>query len=90
MATTQANAERSTGPRPTYFQLGIDERDARHVADTRTETVHVIHDDGSRERYLLDGGSIDDYMATVADAHGWARRDYGADLVDMLVGAIDG
>jgi hypothetical protein len=89
MATTETQRQRSTDPRPTYFQLGIDERDARHVADTGTETIHVIHADGSRDRYLLNAGTIDDYMATVADVHGWSRRDYGIGFAEMLDRSID-
>jgi len=89
MATTETQRQRSTDPRPNYFQLGIDSRDARHVADTRTETVHIVHADGSRGRRHLDGGDLDAYMEAVADAYGWTRRDYGVSCVDMLVAAID-
>jgi hypothetical protein len=71
-----------------YIPLGIDTRGARHVADTQTETVHIIHKDGSRGRKLLNAGTIDDYMAAVADAHGWSRRDYGLGWGDLLARAL--
>ena len=67
-----------TDPRPTYIPLGVDERDASHVYDTRTETVHIIHPDGARERRVIGAGqSVDDWMDAVDDGWGWAHTRYG-------------
>lgn len=77
-----------TDPRPNYIILGTDARDAQHVYDTTYETVHIVHEDGSRGRRLLDGGDVDDYVQAVADAHGWARRRYAfgfADAIDLAL-----
>lgn len=80
----------TTDPRPDYFELGIDARGARHVCDTTTETVHIIHSDGSRGRRHLDGGDLDDYMDAVAGAYGWDVEKYGTPLVEMLTDAVEG
>jgi hypothetical protein len=83
------DAQPSTDPRPDYFELGIDARGARHVCDTATSTVHIIHSDGSRGRRHLDGGTLDDYMSAVAGAYGWDVEKYGASLVEMLADAVE-
>jgi len=99
MATNVSQAEKptdSTAPdrlqqsdrgriRPHHIFLGVDERGAHHIYQTTTETIHIVHDDGSRGRRLLDGGDVDDYMDAVADAHGWAVERYGQSLGDMIV-----
>lgn len=87
MATNVSRAEKRTDRsrvRPDYIFLGVDARGAHQIYDTTTETVHIIHDDGSRGRRLLDAGDVDDYMAAVRDAHGWEREHYGVLLVDEL------
>jgi len=87
-ARSRQNGTERYDPRPDYFILGIDERGSHHVADTTTETVHIIHRDGSRGRRLLDGGDMDDYMDAVEDAYGWRREVYGVGLVEQLAGAL--
>jgi hypothetical protein len=87
---THARSKKGTARFQQYIPLGVDERGAHHVVDYKTDTVHIIHPDGSRGRRLLDGGDVDDYMAAVADAHGWAHRTYGTSLVDMLTAVVDG
>jgi hypothetical protein len=76
--------------RPHYIRLGVDNRGADHVYQTTSETIHIIHEDGSRGRRLVPADkTIDDYMAAVADAHGWAVERYGADLTEMLADTLD-
>jgi len=67
-----------TDPRPDYIPLGADGDGAHHVWDRTTDTIHIVHDDGSRGRRLLGGKSVDDWMDAVADARGWATRRYGS------------
>jgi len=67
-----------TDPRPDYIPLGVDADGAHHVWDRTTDTIHIVHDDGSRGRRLLGGNSVDDWMDAVADARGWATRRYGS------------
>lgn len=89
-ASHKTTADASTSRRLVdYAQLGIDERGARHVIDWKTDTVHIVHADGARERKLLDAGDVDDYMAVVADTYGWQRRDYGISLADLFVRAVE-
>lgn len=81
--------EPHTDPRPDYVPLGVDERGAHHVYDTGSETVHIIHPDGSRGRRLLDGGDVDDWMDAVAGSWGWETKKYGVGLVEMLEDALE-
>jgi len=89
MSINAPRIEERTDPRPDYFELGVDERGARHLCDTTTETVHIVHPDGSRGRRHLDGGSLDDYMDAVDDDLGWHRREYGVGLTTLLVRSFD-
>lgn len=92
MTTNAPTSQKRTGCtdyRPTYIPLGIDERGAHQVWSRKTNTVHVVHPDGSRGRRLLDGGDIDDYVDAVADAHGWAFQKYGLNIVDHLAQVLD-
>jgi hypothetical protein len=68
----------NTDPRPDYIPLGVDGDGAHHVWDRRTDTIHIVHDDGSRGRRLLGDHSVDDWMAAVDDAQGWTSRRYGS------------
>ena len=79
-----------TDPRPAYIVLGVDERGAHHCYDTRTETVHIVHSDGSRGRRLLDGGDVDDWMDAVEGGWGWSTKKYGVGLVEILVDSVEG
>lgn len=78
-----------TDPRPNYILLGTDTEGANHCYDTTTETVHIVHADGSRARKILYDTSktVDDYVEVVADARGWATRRYGRDLLGELIAA---
>jgi len=91
MNTYETSAEKRTAydPRPDYFILGVDTENRHHVADTTTNTVHIIHSDGSRGRKVLDGGDIGDYVDAVADAYGWETRRYGQSLADHFVDAVE-
>lgn len=77
--------------RPTYIVLGVDERGASHVYDTDTETVHLVHDDGSRGRRVIgEGQTVDEWMDAVADGWGWANRRYGAGVYFDRIAAAGG
>jgi len=85
MSTYDTTANQATGrtdPRPDFIRLGRDTTGADHVYDTQTETVHIVHSDGSRGRKILwdTDKTVDDYVETVADARGWDDRRYGRDL----------
>lgn len=90
MSTFDTPGQKTSGtdPRPNYIVLGTDSRDAQHVYDTRTETVHIVHPDGSRGRRLLDAGTIDDYVQAVEDAIGWSTRRYAYSFADALDRAV--
>lgn len=90
MSTNTRQSERRNGIRPNYIPLGIDERGAHHCYDTVTETIHIVHADGSRGRRVLDGGDVDDWMDAVADGWGWTYRQYGGDLLDILTEQLEG
>lgn len=88
MSTTTTPQKKPTnrnGVRPAYIVLGVDARGAQHCYDTRTETVHIVHDDGSRERRVLGTQTVDDWMAAVETSWGWDVERYGVDLVDVLL-----
>lgn len=78
-----------TDPRATYQLLGVDERDAHHLLDRATGTVHIVHAGGARGRRLLDGGDVDDYVDAVADAIGWSHRRWYGTLADAMADRIE-
>ena len=103
MSTTNLRQQKSTadttgridtntnGARRAYIPLGIDERECSHVYDTETETVHIIHPDGARERRVIGAGqSVDDWMDAVDDGWGWAHTRYGIDAYLDRVATIAG
>jgi hypothetical protein len=76
--------------RPHYIRLGVDDRGADHVYQTTTETIHIVHEDGSRGRRIVPTDkTIDDYMDAVRDAQGWRVERYGASLTEMLAETVD-
>lgn len=76
-------------PRVEYIPLGLDANDAYHIFQRESETIHIVHSDGSRgRRHVPRDKSLDDYMAAVADAHGWQKRRYGS-LADLAAERID-
>jgi hypothetical protein len=61
------------------------------VYDTDTETVHIVHDDGSRGRRVIgEGQTVDEWMDAVADGWGWANRRYGAGVYFDRIAAAGG
>ena len=79
------------GVRPKYINLGTDGDGATHTYRTTDETVHAVAADGTREHVeQLAGASVDDWMAFVADKRGWADRQYGVGLVEILADAMEG
>jgi predicted nucleic acid-binding Zn finger protein len=81
----------SASVRPTYVVLGVDERGGSHVYDTETETVHIVHDDGSRGRRVIgETQTVDDWMDAVEDGWSWANRRYGAGVYVDRIAAVGG
>jgi hypothetical protein len=71
--------------RPKYIFLGIDANGSHHVAHTPSETVRIVHPDGSRAtKDLTDPAcpvnGIDAYVDYIAELGGWADQRYGRDL----------
>jgi hypothetical protein len=77
-------AAHDTDPRPNHIPLGVDAQGASHVYDTVSETVHIVHEDGSRGRRCLGDHTVEDWMDAVEDAHGWASKRYGVPLADRI------
>jgi len=80
----QTSGTTGTEYRPDYILVGIDTRGASHCWDRQTDTIHIVHQDGGRERKLLDAGTIDDYVEAVADAHGWDHQRYYPTMGDTI------
>lgn len=80
-----------TGPRPTYFLLGIDAAGSHHVMDTLTDSVHIITPTGTREhRQSLNGHAIEAYMDTIREGpRGWAEECYGVGIGGLVERALD-
>jgi hypothetical protein len=92
MSTTTQSTKKTTnrnGARPAYIVLGVDARGAHHIYDTRTETVHIVHKGGARERRELGDHDVDDWMDAVDGSWGWDVERYGQGLVEMLDEQMD-
>lgn len=71
--------------------VGRDATGARHRHDPRDDTLYVVTDDGVEHTEDLDGRSLDEWVAFVADRRGWdVRPDTDADLGEWLTDALDG
>lgn len=83
-AQESAGTTTSTDPRPTYFSLGIDTRNAHYCYETARDVVHVVR--GGRRIHIYDcrDRSIDEFMAAVESTHGWHERDYGLGIHGMI------
>lgn len=79
-----------SGPRPTYFLLGVDTEGSHHIRDTLTDSVHVITPDGRREhRQQLRGHPIEAYMTTIRNGRGWATEHYGVGIAGLVERALE-
>lgn len=94
---TAANesSDRTARVRPTYILLGIDANGSHHVAHTPSETVRIVHPDGSRAtKHLTDPAcpvsSIDAYVEYIADLGGWDDRRYGRDVFGEFLSQFAG
>ncbi len=74
MSQSYSQTNQSTDPRDDYIIVGRDGRGAHHCYDTTTETVHIVHSDGSRERKILGQHSINDYIEAVETSFGWQSQ----------------
>ena len=88
---TKAN-DRTARVRPTYIFLGVDANGSHHVAHVPSETIRIVHPDGSRAtKDLTDpecpAGGIDAYVEYIEDLGGWDDRRYGRDLIGEIVTA---
>lgn len=92
MTTNATCRQESTARvRPATIVLGTDAEGATHLYRTQTETVHVVDADGRREHVAsVAGRPVEDWMAHVRDARGWASEHYGLDFVGHLAARLDG
>jgi hypothetical protein len=79
------SSDRTARVRPKYILLGIDANGSHHVAHTPSETVRIVHPDGSRNtKHLTDPdcpvNGIDEYVEYIEALGGWADRRYGRDV----------
>jgi len=90
MQTNDHRSDKRTGPRPPYILLGTDANGGDHLLGTADDTVVVVDRKqrtiGHRER--LRGRSVDEWIAYVATARGWADRRYGLSIAEALEGAV--
>ncbi|MDR9381596.1 MAG: hypothetical protein RI560_07995 [Natronomonas sp.] len=75
--------------RPRYCFLGIDEAGGTHLYRTVDETIFAFDADGRREyRFDIDGIAVEDYLAHVTDARGWADLRFGFDAYADRIAAL--
>jgi hypothetical protein len=90
-AAVERSDDLSPNVRQAYIPLGVDGRGASHVYDTETETVHIVHEDGSRGRRVIgENQTVDGWMDAVADGWGWENRRYGASVFMNRIAAAGG
>lgn len=89
---TTANQANDSRVRPKYIFLGVDANGSHHVAYTPSETIRIVHPDGSRATKVLtdpncpvDG--IDEYVEFISDLGGWEDRRYNRDLIGEITAA---
>lgn len=88
MSTYDTRHDKSRGYRPTHIVLGTDAAGATHHYHTPTETVHVVRD-GTREHVeLLCGRPVDEWIMFVREVRGWADRQYGLGIADLVERAL--
>jgi len=90
MATNARTTQEGSDVRPKYIVLGTDANGSHHVAHTPTETVRIVHPDGSRaSKDLTDPDcpvdGIDAYVEYIEDLGGWDDRRYGRNLLEEIV-----
>lgn len=92
MSTNATHAEKRsdvrTDVRPAFLNLGIDGTGKHHVWDRKTNTVHIIHEDGSRGRKLLGDKSIEEYVVTVGDVRGWSNQELYRSFGDVVSNTV--
>jgi hypothetical protein len=72
-------ADKTTDPRPDYFEIGQDTEGAAHVYRAEDSTVHVVEDGQRTQRFELDDKTLDDYVRFVkdkVDGREWDIRRY--------------
>lgn len=91
---TEENSSAESPVRPRHIHLGIDGTGAAHCYDTRTESIHVIQPDGTREKRVdltYDGHleSIEHYVVEIGERRDWRRLAFGRDaFLDRLAEAV--
>lgn len=66
--TSHSDENVSPGLPPNYIHVGIDDTGSAHCYDTRTDSVHVIQPDGTREHRVdlnADQLTIEAYVAKI-------------------------
>lgn len=90
MSTKHPTQRKRTDPRANYLHAGVDTDGSHHVYRTIDETIHVITPAGDREHVeQLDGRSVHEWMAFVADVRGWTEQYLVDSFGDALEQATD-
>lgn len=82
--------DRTARVRPKFIFLGVDTNGSHHIAHTPSETVRIVHPDGSRaNKGFFEGpvNGLDDYVDYVEELGGWEDRRYGRDLLGEIIAA---
>ena len=88
--TQNGIATNRNGPRPKYVLLGTDGTGASHVYRTTDDAILVVADGALTLNERLDSRhDVDDWVAHVETARGWADRQYGVSLVDALAASLE-
>lgn len=87
MSTKSPQSKRST-VRDKHIVVGVDGRGAHHCYDTQTETVHIVHSDGSRGRKILGRHSINDYIDAVSESYGWESQRLFKTMADFATDRV--
>ena len=76
----EGTADNRGGVRPDYIELGTDTAGASHIYRTFNETIVVVQNGESTDRF--DVADVDDYVTFARDEvadRDWANRSYFAD-----------
>lgn len=91
MSTKHPTQRKRTDPRANYIHAGVDTDGSHHVYRTVDETIIVVDTDGRREHVeQLDGRSVHEWMAFVAQKRGWTTQYLVDSFGDFLAESTDG
>jgi len=88
MPPNARTSQKVVAGRPAYMVIGRDETGASHVYRTTDETIHVVRDTEREHVQHLGARPVEDWLAHVADARGWAETHFALGLEDFVGGAF--